>query len=399
MLHCCSPAHALGETSSSPVNSLPPSSSVSKLAATAASLAAAPASRAIERAGESRPAAHDWRNHSTPGEDALAGAAVGRLRFPRPADDRASAGRRYCLITPCRDEQEFAEVTLSSVAAQTEPPSLWIVVDDGSKDRTPEILRQWQQKLPYLRIVTRADRGERRLGGGVIDAFYDGYAAIDPHEFDYICKFDLDLQLPPTYFADVMNAMQADGRLAVFSGKPYFRRGNRMTSEMCGDENAVGMIKFYRVAAFEQIGGFVRELMWDGIDGHRCRMLGWRAQSRDDPQLRFTHLRPMGTSHKSWWTGRVRHGRGQYFMGTGPVYMLASAVYRMSRPPRVIGGIAMLWGYVGSALRGARRYENREFRHFLRRYHWRCLLMGKKRATRRVEAEQASVFHPPVPRS
>ena len=85
------------------------------------------------------------------------------------------------------------------------------------------------------------------------------------------------------------------------------------------------MVKFYRTACFQQIGGFVRELMWDGIDCHRCRMFGWIAVSWDDPALNFIHLRPMGTSHKNWWTGRVRHGVGQYFMGTGVSYMLASA--------------------------------------------------------------------------
>ena len=320
------------------------------------------------------------------------GLAASAAQFQRPPDSRARAGRRYCLITPARDEEQFAEVTFQSVAKQSEPPALWVIVDDGSTDRTPEILRKWQQTLPYLRIVTRPDRGERRLGGGVIDAFYDGYNAINPADYDYICKFDLDLRMPPTYFADVMNAMESDQRLAVFSGKPYFERGGKITSEMCGDENAVGMVKFYRTAALQQIGGFVHEVMWDGIDGHRCRMLGWRARSSDDPKLRFIHLRPMGTSHKSWWTGRVRHGRGQYFMGTSPVYMLASALYRMSRPPRIVGGIAMLWGYLSSALRRDRRFDDPEFRRFLRLYQWRCLLVGKARATRQLEAEMAPRF-------
>lgn len=305
-------------------------------------------------------------------------------------------GRRYCLITPCRDEEQFANITLETIAAQTEPPALWVIVDDGSTDRTPQILREWQRRLPYLHVMTRPDRGTRRLGGGVIDAFYDGYAAIDAEDFDFVCKFDLDLELPPTYFADVMDVMQADERLGTFSGKPYFRHGNSRISEMCGDENAVGMIKFYRVAAFEQIGGFVRELMWDGIDGHRCRMHGWRAQSRDDANLQFIHLRPMGTSHKGWWTGRQRHGRGQYFMGTGPAYMLASGVYRMSRPPRIIGGLAMLVGYTKAALGGMPRYEDPHFRRFLRRYQRLCLLMGKRRATAKIDAEQAAAFRPPV---
>ena len=106
------------------------------------------------------------------------------------------------------------------------------------------------------------------------------------------------------------------------------------------------MIKFYRTRCFQQIGGFVRMLMWDGIDCHRCRMLGWVAASWDEPGIRFEHLRPMGTSHKNWWTGRVRHGVGQWYMGTSFSYMLVSALYRMTRPPIVAGGVAMLWGYV-----------------------------------------------------
>jgi hypothetical protein len=98
----------------------------------------------------------------------------------------------------------------------------------------------------------------------------------------------------------------------------------------------------------------------------------------------------MGTSHKSWWTGRVRHGVGQYFMGTASLYMLASAAYRMTRPPVVVGGIAMIWGYFKSLITRRPRYSDLEFRSFLRRYQWRCLLMGKHRATAQLERRQAS---------
>src|SRR5439155_19003058 len=147
--------------------------------------------------------------------------------------------------------------------------------------------------------------------------------------------------------------------------------------------------------AFRQIGGFVRALMWDGIDGHRCRMHGWIAESWDDPELRFEHLRPMGTSDKGWWEGRARHGVGQYYMGTSPMYMLASAVYRMTRPPRVVGGVAMLWGYIRSMARRRERYPDEEFRAFLRSYQMQCLLTGKARATRRLNQRQASAWAAP----
>ena len=187
-----------------------------------------------------------------------------------------------------------------------------------------------------------------------------------------------------------MRRMQAEPRIGTASGKPYMNLAGRLVPEVCGDENSVGMIKFYRTACFEQIGGFVRELMWDGIDCHRCRMLGWIAVSWDDPELRFIHLRPMGTSHKNWWTGRVRHGIGQYYMGTGPVYMLASALFRMTRPPVVAGGMAMMWGYLKSLLGRKPRYGDKEFNKFLRRYQWQCLILGKTRATRKLNEAQAA---------
>ena len=306
------------------------------------------------------------------------------------------ARTRYVLITPCRDEAEHARRTLDSVAKQTIPPALWVIVDDGSEDATPDILAEYARRLRYIRIVRIPDRGTRLVGPGVIGAFQRGYQEIDPSDFDYVCKLDLDLVLPPRYFETMLARMEANPRIGTCSGKPYYvdPRTDRLTPELIGDEMSVGAAKFYRMECFRQIGGFTRAVMWDGIDCHRCRMLGWIACSWDDPQTRFIHLRPMGSSHKGILTGRVRHGRGQYFMGTCLPYMVASSAFRMSRPPRIIGGLAMLWGYVSSMLSRRPRYDDQDFRLFLRRYQWDCLLRGKARATQRLNERQASTWNP-----
>lgn len=296
-----------------------------------------------------------------------------------------------CVISPARDEAQYAKRSLDSMIAQTMRPDRWIIVDDGSTDETPAILAEYASAHDWITVIRRDDRGHRAVGPGVIDAFYAGYDTIDPAQYEFVCKLDLDLDLPTRYFEILLERMAADPRMGTCSGKPWMELDGRLVDEksMTGGENSVGMTKLYRTACFQNIGGFVREVMWDGIDGHRCRMHGWVATSWDDPELRFVHLRPMGSSQTSWWTGRVRHGYGQWFMGTGFLYMLASAVFRMTQRPYVVGGIAMLWGWVRSALRRDPRYPDLEFRRFLRRYQWRALLLGKRRALREISEHTA----------
>jgi len=305
-----------------------------------------------------------------------------------------ATGRRYALISPCRNEADFVRRTLESVAAQSVPPAVWIVVDDGSTDETPAILEEYAQRLPYLRVIRRKDRGHRAVGPGVIEAFYAGLDAIDLGDFDYLCKLDVDLELPPRYFEVLMERMEAEPRLGTCSGKPWFNHPvtGRLVPEVCGDEMSVGMTKFYRVACFQEIGGFVRQVMWDGIDCHRARMRGWIARAFNEEALRFNHLRAMGSSDKGIITGRVRYGFGQYFMGTSPLFLFASAVFRIFHHPRMTGSAATLWGFVRSAMLRLPRLDDPEFRRYLRRYQHMALVVGKRRAVARLDREGAVVW-------
>ena len=266
-------------------------------------------------------------------------------------------------------------------------PAKWVIVDDGSTDRTPEILADYASRRPFIQVVTRPDRGRRSVGPGVVDAFYSGYQAIDPSDYEYLCKLDLDLRLPPRYFEILMERMEADPRIATCSGKSYIEKDGQAVFERHGDDMSLGMTKFYRISSFQAIGGFVREVMWDGIDCHKCRMHGWIACSWDEPELRFIHLRPMGSSQDNILVGRMRHGYGQYFMGTGFFYMLASALSRINQEPYVIGSLATLWGWLKSWLQGKPRYDDRQFRNFLHEYQRKVLVLGKRRALAEIAAE------------
>jgi biofilm PGA synthesis N-glycosyltransferase PgaC len=301
-------------------------------------------------------------------------ASIPNHQSPMPSDTS------YVLISPCRNEADYMRQTLDSVVAQTLQPTKWVIVDDGSTDETPRILADYAARHAWISIVTRKDRGHRAVGPGVIDAFYSGYETIDRSAYQYLCKLDLDLRLPPRYFELLVDKMKSDARIATCSGKAYIETNGHLEYERHGDDTSLGMTKFYRVDRFEEIGGFVREVMWDGIDCHLCRMHGYSACSWDEPELRFVHLRPMGSSQKGIYTGRMRHGYGQYFMGTAFWYMAASALSRANEKPYVLGSLAVMWGWLKAALQRKPRYANLAFRRFLRHYQMRALRVGKRRA-------------------
>lgn len=283
------------------------------------------------------------------------------------------ASPRVVIVSPCRDEVRTLERTIACMTAQTLLPVRWIVVDDGSRDRSPEILREAAARLPWMRVVTLGDRGHRALGGGVIDAFYEGLGKVDV-PYDFVGKMDVDLEFGPRYLARILEYFAADPGLAAASGKVFRREGAREVEEFMIDEMVAGQFKLYRRQAFEAIGGFVRELMWDGIDFHRARMLGFRTASLADPELRLLHLRLMGSSDRGIYRGRLRWGRGQWFMGSAFPYVLASGLFRMSERPYVVGGLLIIGGFLAAALRAERRYEDGAFRRELRRWQYARLL-------------------------
>jgi len=290
--------------------------------------------------------------------------------------------KRIVIISPCRDEQATLERTIASLSAQTRLPDLWVVVDDGSSDRTPEILQEAAQRLPWLRVVRREDRGTRKVGGGVIDAFYDGLATVDI-DYDFVAKMDVDLEFPPRYIERLFEYFNRDPSLAAASGKVFRPENGNLVEEYMIDEMVAGQFKFYRREAFDRINGFVRDVMWDGIDFHRARMEGYRTASIHDPDLKILHLRLMGSSHRSVYHGRIRWGSGQWFMGSCLSYVLASGVFRMREKPYILGGLLIIVGYVMAALRGERRYDDMRFRRELHRWQHarlKALLLGRKPA-------------------
>lgn len=285
---------------------------------------------------------------------------------------------RYVIISPVRDEAEFLPRVIRAMENQTIQPQEWVVVDDGSTDGTWDLLEDAAARNPWMNIVRKPDRGERSVGPGVVEAFYYGYERMQSEDYDYIAKMDGDIEFSSKYVETLIGYFEKDQFLGSASGKVFLPVGSQLKEERTSDEMTVGAFNFYRAQAFEDIGGFVREVMWDGIAYHRARISKWRTMSINDPTLNLLHKRLMGSSHKSILHGRFRWGKGQYFMGTHPLYLLAIVVYRMFERPFLVGGLGILTGYVMSALSGMKRYGGAEFRKSLHAWQMERLHLGRR---------------------
>lgn len=272
------------------------------------------------------------------------------------------------IIAPVRDEADLIRLTLDSMVAQTVKPVEWIIVDDGSQDGTADIVREYAAQHPFIRLVQRPDRGFRKVGGGVVAAFKYGITQIEHQEYEYIAKLDGDMSFGPRYLECMFEQFAQEPKLAAVSGKVYREEEGKKIEEIIIDEHVAGQFKLYRRTAFEEIGGFVEEVLWDGIDVHTARMKGWTTKSFLHPDAILMHHRLMGSSDKNVYRGRLRWGRGIWFMGYHPLYALASGIFRMREKPFVIGGLLIIAGYLGAAIKRAPRYDNPEFREHLHRW-------------------------------
>jgi glycosyltransferase involved in cell wall biosynthesis len=290
------------------------------------------------------------------------------------------------IVSPVRNEAKLVRLTLDAMLAQTIRPQEWLFVDDGSTDDTRSIIESYAAQNDWIRVVARDDRGFRQLGSGVIAAFEFGCSKLQSNDYQYIAKLDGDMSFPPRYLEKMLDRLESDPQLAAVSGKVFRPENNRYVEEYIIDEMVAGQFKLYKREAFERIGGFSRTILWDGIDIHRCRMQGYTTLSFHDPDARLIHHRLMGSSDQNVFKGRVRLGRGIWFMGYHPLYAIASGLFRMREKPYVVGGLIMIASYFYAALRREPRFDDAEFVRDLQRWQLARLrqlpsrLLGKVRS-------------------
>ena len=109
----------------------------------------------------------------------------------------------------------------------------------------------------------------------------------------------------------------------------------------------------------------------DWIAVMSARMNGWTV--RAFPEKRFHHQRSMGTAERGRVLALFSYGEKDYYLGGSPLWQLFRAAYRMTKRPRVAGGLALFLGYWWAAVRRVRRPVSAELVRFHRREQMRKL--------------------------
>ena len=270
---------------------------------------------------------------------------------------------KYVVITPVRDEEQHLQAAIESMAQQTVLPQEWVIVDDGSKDATGRILDDYASRYPWITPVHRPDRGFRKAGGGVVDAFNDGYRSVRCNDWDFIVKFDGDLVFEVDYFARCFDEFQRDSRLGVGGGAICYVVEGDKTFEEVPAFHVRGATKIYRRACWADIGGLWPVAGWDTMDEVKANSLGWT--TRSFPQLHLVHQRGTGAADGLWPT-LVKYGRANYICGYHPLFMISKCIVRLPRKPYVIGSIGLLYGFVCGYLTGLAQIDDRAAIKYLR---------------------------------
>ncbi len=276
---------------------------------------------------------------------------------------------RYAIVTPVKNEEAFIEKTILSVVSQKTLPAVWIVVNDGSTDRTKEILDGYAARFPWIELVHLGTRRHREAGGeGVVGI---GLKRLTLTDYDCVVRMDADMAFDDSYFDLLFKRFRENPKLGIASGVCVVRDGRRLVEETHPEFHTRGALKTYRVACLSEIGGLEPCLGWDTIDEIRAQMLGW--ETRSFRELRVEHLRKTQTAMGAK-RGFVNLGVASYYCGYHPLYLLLRSIRACARPPYVVGGLSMLRGYLGGYWRGAPQVADRALIGFVRRHQLRRLL-------------------------
>ena len=272
----------------------------------------------------------------------------------------------YVLVTPARNEAAYIEKTIESMVRQTHRPLKWAIVDDGSTDRTAEIVARYVVEHPWIEIVRMPQRRDRSFAAKV-SAFNAGFECVKDLPYQVIGNLDADISFDSDHFEFLLGKFASDPTLGV-AGTVFREEGyNSETDSFEGHKHVSGQCQLFRKQCWEDIGGYIPHPA-GGIDWMAvttARMKGWKTNSFREKW--FFHYRHLGTAERGVLASLFSYGEKDYYLGNHPLWEAFRVAYRILKPPYFFGGVAVGAGYCWALVRRTPRPVSCELMAFHRK--------------------------------
>ena len=283
--------------------------------------------------------------------------------------------KKYVIISPVRNEEEFIETTIQSVVSQTIQPSEYIIVNDGSTDATRSIAEKYEKQYDWIKIIDRPPK-EHSPGAGVVNAFYDGYNTLTVSDWDFVIKLDGDLKFDENYFEAQIDHFDQNPKLGIASGRTYQIKRGKLRMDYIPEDHTRGPAKMYKRACWEDIGGLPSVLGWDTLDELKAQVLGW--ETKNFRELVLIHYKPVGYKQKNIVRRELKAGERHHYLGYLPAFVIMRGFYRMLQKPIIIAGILNLCGYTHACITRGSQIEDKEIISHLRKKQKQRLLFKRR---------------------
>jgi poly-beta-1,6-N-acetyl-D-glucosamine synthase len=272
---------------------------------------------------------------------------------------------KYVIVSPVRNEESLVENTIQCVLNQSVLPVEWIIVNDGSTDKTQAIIENFSAIYDWVKIVNLEDRGYYFPGTGVVNVINKGFENITSRDWTFLVKLDCDITIDKTYFEDIFREFEKNAKLGIASGTVYYADGETEIKEKSQYDHPWGASKIYKKECFSDIKGWKAIPGWDLADLLAAQMKGWETRCFDE--YKILHYRETGSRRRGVTGGKFLLGRFLFRYGYNFFYTILKGVYRIPEKPFLIGGLSLIAGYLYAFIKNEDMLFDKEMRRFLRK--------------------------------
>lgn len=218
---------------------------------------------------------------------------------------------KFLIIIPAHNEEKNLPFTLDSLLQQSFKDFKVIVVNDGSTDRTSEVIKKYTDLDSRIQTIN-LQKSAHQPGSKVVAAFKEALHTQDVDGFEIICKFDSDIILSKDYLQMIADSFAKNADYGLVGGLLYVEKNGEWVYEGNSNKKHVrGPMKAYRKECFLQIGGLRETLGWDNIDAILLQNLGWKEIVLPELQVKLIKVKGADYTIKP----ADYYGRYFYFLG------------------------------------------------------------------------------------